>query len=223
LLKIDETVVKAALSHDRFAIAARTLHKCKIPTATIVERLKMTEARVTSAIQGADQDIMVGRVIGSSFQERLDKLCDEDTELCCPVSLMLFRDPVIASDGFIYESASVKELIRHHQISPLTREALDKKYWPAKQKKSEVMAYREACIADLLQFAEEAIASGPSELAMATTALDRVMDYLEVLTCSSQPTLAARAADVWMKTGRPVHKDLRPYLGRSSGDLRFVD
>merc|ERR1719316_1808107 len=109
---------------------------------------------------------MAGRVLDNEMQVRLDTLNDEDSELCCPVSLMLFVDPVIASDGFMYEADSVKALIRNRQVSPITREVLKKEYFPAKQKKSE----------ELLQFASDA---RPIEARMADAALDRVLEYME--------------------------------------------
>merc|ERR1712183_739136 len=52
-----------------------------------------------------------GRILGSSLQQKLDELIDEDPELCCPVSPMLFAEPVIASDGFIYDKASLTTLL----------------------------------------------------------------------------------------------------------------
>merc|ERR1712187_320711 len=64
-----------------------------------------------------------GRVLGSSLQQRLDQLTDEDPDLCCPVSLVVFAQPVIASDGFMYEQSSLMTLLRNRQVSPMTREA----------------------------------------------------------------------------------------------------
>merc|ERR550537_1619794 len=141
---------------DRFAIAARFLAKKKMPFDAIAEALKMSEARVHGAVSGKGtvQSALAGRLLGNSLQTRLDELCDEDSELCCPVTLMLFRNPVIASDGFMYEEDSVKQLIRNHQVSPITRENLKKEYFPAKQKKSEVLAFREKRAQALIQYAE---------------------------------------------------------------------
>merc|ERR1719284_39161 len=71
---------------------------------------------------------MAGRVLGSSLQQKLDRLTEEDPDLCCPVSLMVFSSPVIASDGFIYDEGSLKELLRLRQASPMTRETLKPSY-----------------------------------------------------------------------------------------------
>merc|ERR1711933_711346 len=179
LLGISEAAVDAVLTQDRYAIAARFLAKQKTPYHTISEILKMSEARVHGAVTGeaSGQSSLAGRVLGNSLQTRLDELCDEDSEMCCPVTLTLFQEPVIASDGFMYEASSVKQLIRNHQVSPITREPLKKEYYPAKQKKSEVLAFREKRAQALLQFSEETWSSEPR---MACMALDRVMEYLEV-------------------------------------------
>merc|ERR1712187_651766 len=171
----------------------------------------MSEARVHGAVQGqgeGDHSALAGRVLGNSLQQRLDELCDEDSEMCCPVTLMLFRDPVIASDGFMYEADSVKQLIRNHQVSPITREHLKKEYYPAKQKKSEVLAFREKRAKDLLQFAAETMSREPR---MTCTALDRVLEYLEALRAGQHPGLAKQAAILWEKTSRPLPDELRPY------------
>merc|ERR1719327_1372967 len=84
-----------------------------------------------------------GRVLGSNLQEKLDELLDEDLDLCCPVMLVLYEDPVIASDGFIYERSAVDTLIKNNRPSPMTREALGKDVFPAKQKKTDALQYRQ--------------------------------------------------------------------------------
>jgi hypothetical protein len=45
---------------------------------------------------------IAGRVLGSNLQAKLDELLIEDPDLCCPIALVLFSEPVIASDGFMY-------------------------------------------------------------------------------------------------------------------------
>merc|ERR1719482_2721435 len=96
-----------------------------------------------------------GRVLGSGEQEKLDELLDEDTELCCPVMLVLYEDPVIASDGFIYERSAVETLIKSNRPSPMTREALGKNVFPARQKAQEANHYREKIMKELTKFANE--------------------------------------------------------------------
>ncbi|CAF2984485.1 unnamed protein product, partial [Rotaria sp. Silwood2] len=48
---------------------------------------------------------------------------DQET-LTCPITLQVFRDPVIAKDGHVYERAAIVKWIEKHGTSPLTREAL---------------------------------------------------------------------------------------------------
>merc|ERR1712232_467439 len=172
-------------------------------------------ARVHGAVHGqaAGQSMLAGRLLGNALQARLDELCNEDSEMCCPVTLTLFQDPVIASDGFMYEQDSVKQLIRNRQCSPITREPLDKAYFPARQKKSEVHAFRESRSKELLQFAKDAMSNEPR---MAATALDRIMEYLTVLKAAQHPAIAREAAAIWEETGRPLPSELRPHLGMAS-------
>merc|ERR1712176_578659 len=94
-----------------------------------------------------------GKVLGNKYQEQLDELLQEDPELCCPVSLVLFLNPVIASDGFMYEKASLEGLLRASMASPMTRERLKKDYLPAKQRKSAALEFRENRTKELLRFA----------------------------------------------------------------------
>merc|ERR1712187_830573 len=125
------------------------------------------------------------------------------------MGLTLFQEPVIASDGFIYEESSLKRLISNHQVSPLTREALTQEYYHAKKKKSEATSFREKRTEALLHFAQDAFPSAPR---MSGIALDRVVEYLEVLQASQYPALSQRTAALWKTTGRPLPSVLRPFL-----------
>ncbi|CAF2127360.1 unnamed protein product [Rotaria magnacalcarata] len=51
---------------------------------------------------------------------------NEDLEtLTCPITLQLFRDPVIAADGHAYERVAIVKWIEKHGTSPMTREPLN--------------------------------------------------------------------------------------------------
>lgn len=214
LLGITEEALRKALSHDRYASAVRMLAQRKVPREVICEKLNMTEARVSAALSrhgGANRgenDMMCGRVLGSEMQQRLDTLLHEDSELCCPVTLVVFIKPVIASDGFMYECDSVKALIRNRQASPMTREDLSRTYFPANQKKSEVMAFREKRSDELLKFATAAILEQPS---MAISALARVQEYLDVLEPQNVPGIARKAASLWLQAGRGLPASLQNF------------
>ena len=45
---------------------------------------------------------------------------------CCPVTMELMRDPVVASDGFTYERDTLTKLLTTTRCSPLTRETLNR-------------------------------------------------------------------------------------------------
>jgi hypothetical protein len=46
-------------------------------------------------------------------------------DLICPITLDIYRDPVIAQDGHVYERAAIVRWIEQQGTSPLTREPLD--------------------------------------------------------------------------------------------------
>merc|ERR1711879_62355 len=140
-----------------------------------------------------------GRVLGSSLQQKLDELIDEDPDLCCPVSLMIFADPVVASDGFIYERASLTTLLANRQASPMTRETLKQEYQPAQQKRVEAHGYRKKRSGALLQFAREAASQQPE---MAITALERITDYISILPPQESRSLAGEASHLYSQLGR---------------------
>ena len=48
----------------------------------------------------------------------------EPAHLCCPVSLDLLRDPVMAADGFTYEREAIKRWLETHDTSPQTNDKL---------------------------------------------------------------------------------------------------
>ena len=55
--------------------------------------------------------------------EGINEIKKED--LICPITLEMFRDPVIAGDGHIYEREAIVQWIREHGTSPLTRQQLN--------------------------------------------------------------------------------------------------
>merc|ERR1711977_413966 len=108
--------------------AVRTLAEKGIPSSQIATLLSVDESAVSTVIAGATGAQV--RVLGSNLQEKLDELLSEDPDLCCPVSLMLLSDPVVASDGFMYEKASLEGILKSNAISPMTRERLNKQFFP---------------------------------------------------------------------------------------------
>merc|ERR1711977_336666 len=105
---------------ERTVDAVRTLAEKGIPVSQIATLLSVDESAVSTVIAGATGPQV--RVLGSNLQEKLDELLEEDPDLCCPISLMLLSDPVLASDGFIYEKASFEQLLKTTvPVSPFTR------------------------------------------------------------------------------------------------------
>jgi len=200
LLGIDSSALQAALGYDRFALAAQVLAKRRVPPEKIADKLNMSESRV-HAVCLRGNELIGGRILGNNLQSRLDTLLKEEAELCCPVSLCLFTDPVIASDGHTYESISLKAIIRTGQPSPMTRERLEKIYFPAKDLKCRVIAYRERRTDELLSFVEDAVDEQP---AMANQALERVVEYIDVLKPSNARERTARAVKLLERAGRHV-------------------
>lgn len=192
---------RPAPQDDRLSKAVKALSDQGMGVAQIAPLLGMDEASVAALMAAAPAPGGAGRVLGSELQMKLDKLLDEDSQLCCPVSLLLFVEPVLASDGFMYEKASLQGLLRNHMVSPMTRERLKQEFLPARQKRSAAIEFRTARAEELLRFAEEAAREQPR---MASQALQRASEYIEVLGAGNVRTLASRAADLWRQSGQPL-------------------
>ncbi len=48
----------------------------------------------------------------------------ENNDLICPITWEIFRDPIIAKDGHVYEREAITTWILQNGTSPLTREPL---------------------------------------------------------------------------------------------------
>jgi hemoglobin len=158
------------------------------------------------AVQAPMAGRMAGRILGSTLQQKFDKLTEEDPELCCPVSLMVLTNPVLASDGFIYEESSLKQLLENRQVSPMTRECLKQEYRRARNKKSEAIAFRLERTKELLDFAAEAVAE-QKQLTLA--ALRRVEEYVAPLDSDVAHKLAQNAMHLYSKLGLSAPVALR--------------
>ncbi|CAF0968915.1 unnamed protein product [Adineta ricciae] len=59
----------------------------------------------------------------------MSRIVNESTiaieDLVCPITLEVFRDPVVAQDGHAYEREAITKWILEHGTSPLTREPLE--------------------------------------------------------------------------------------------------
>jgi len=183
---------------DRLLSAARSLSERGMSTADIAQMLAVDEAQLSAALMVTSQ---AGRVLDSHWQRQLDELLNEDPEFCCPVSLMLFKEPVIASDGFMYEKESLEGLWKNQMKSPMTRESLKQTMTPAIQRRSESIKFREDRSAKLLKFASEAAVEHPQ---MSLEAMNRATEYLEVLQPASVPSLGQQAIALYQRLGKPI-------------------
>merc|ERR1719171_1204555 len=95
--------------------SARSGASCPFSSASVVTA---SPSAVTGATSSSER--VVGRILGSALQEELDNLLYEDPDLSCPITLVLFCDPVVASDGCVYEKSAIEELIRTQGLSPMT-------------------------------------------------------------------------------------------------------
>lgn len=125
-LHLDEEKVKAVLAPpppeaakpqplaEPLAGAARTMAERGVTMEQIAQMLDVDLEAVKMTVHpGAGADTGThgeGKVVGNPLQERLDQLLEEEAELCCPVTLVLFVDPVLAGDGFAYERTAVCQL-----------------------------------------------------------------------------------------------------------------
>eukprot|EP00746_Dinoflagellata_sp_MGD_P163229 gnl/MRDRNA2_/MRDRNA2_91157_c0_seq1.p1 gnl/MRDRNA2_/MRDRNA2_91157_c0~~gnl/MRDRNA2_/MRDRNA2_91157_c0_seq1.p1 ORF type:complete len:936 (-),score=212.41 gnl/MRDRNA2_/MRDRNA2_91157_c0_seq1:396-2975(-) len=184
---------------ERSAEAARTLADRGISTPQISMLLNVDEAAVDAAVRGG-QEAQVGRVLDNNLQQKLDELLTEDADLCCPINLMVLSDPVVASDGFIYEKASLEQLLRGDAVSPMTRQGLKTQFFPAKERKKKALEFREIRSKELLAFANEAIVAGQQR--MAGEAAERVLDYITGLPRGSCAALETKLTELYLKLGR---------------------
>ena len=185
---------------ERTADAVRTLAEKGVAASQIATLLSVDESAVNAVIAGATGAQV--RVLGSNLQEKLDELLEEDPDLCCPISLMLLSDPVLASDGFIYEKASFQQILKTNATSPFTREKLTRKFCPAKERMKLALEFRETRSKELLAFAGELIEAGQQQ--MASEAAERVADYIKGLAPGSCATIESKLRETYSRLGRTV-------------------
>ena len=153
-----------------------------------------------------------GRVLGSPRQARLDVLLTEDTDLSCPITLLLFQQPVVASDGGIYERAAVVKLMQLGGLSPITHRKLSPEFSPAEDVKMRATAFMSARALELLDFAQEAHKA--DAYVMAVQAAERAKEYVAALDNEDRdPALVRKLRETWRALGRspPALDKLDPH------------
>ena len=101
---------------------------------------------------------------------------------------MVYEDPVIASDGFVYEREAIEQLIHANRASPMTRETLQPQVYPAMQNKSRANTFKEERGLELCKFVEENAAAEP---ALGQQAIERVREYMD-----KAPSLVTRQVEL---------------------------
>jgi len=156
----------------------------------------------SSSSTGSASGQQAGRMLDDPLQAELDALLLEEPELVCPITLTLMLDPVIASDGCVYERAAVVELARVQGVSPITRAALTGQVVTASEQTAKVFTFMTARAEEMLGFVARAKKQGKE--VMALTALDRLKDYLAALTEGAEPELTRRFIGLCEELGRVV-------------------
>eukprot|EP00435_Cladocopium_sp_Y103_P058783 s1114_g20.t1 len=81
------------------------------------------------------------------FMSEVKELLTDPVELCCPISLQLMEDPVIAEDGYTYERSCIQRSLEVKRESPMTNQPIQSlALIPNRDKKSAVVVYREAVV-----------------------------------------------------------------------------
>eukprot|EP00441_Pelagodinium_beii_P033832 CAMPEP_0197637400 /NCGR_PEP_ID=MMETSP1338-20131121/12637_1 /TAXON_ID=43686 ORGANISM="Pelagodinium beii, Strain RCC1491" /NCGR_SAMPLE_ID=MMETSP1338 /ASSEMBLY_ACC=CAM_ASM_000754 /LENGTH=1270 /DNA_ID=CAMNT_0043209821 /DNA_START=41 /DNA_END=3853 /DNA_ORIENTATION=- len=137
----------------------------------------------------------VGRILGSVLQDSLDELMHEDPELSCPITLVLFIDPVVASDGCVYEKDAIQEVLRTQGLSPTTHKPLSPQLFPAQEAQERVRCFMLERGGKLLEFAKQALQQ--SQAGMLRLVCDRIRDYLAVLTPAAAPFLLSGLEELY--------------------------
>ena len=142
-------------------------------------------------------------------------LLTEDTDLSCPITLLLFQQPVVASDGGIYERAAVVKLMQLGGLSPITHRKLSPEFSPAEDVKMRATAFMSARALELLDFAQEAHKA--DAYVMAVQAAERAKEYVAALDNEDRdPALVRKLRETWRALGRspPPVDQLDPHERR---------
>jgi len=98
----------------------------------------------------------------------------------------------------------------------MTREVLKSEHQAATEKMAEVQEFRHRRSEELVSFALKAAAQRPQ---MATTALERAMDYLAVLRTERARALVAEAARIQGKLGQADRESMQPSINRTRSSM----
>ena len=196
MMKLDLAAVKLALAPpdlgdpsvvqplaEPMASAAKTMAERGISPEDIAKMLNVDVEAVKATVHvgaGADMGHAAGKKVGNPTQIRMDELMEEEEDLCCPVLLVLFIDPIKAPDGFTYERTAADGLTNAAGkfVSPMTREELPAAFVAAADICEKAKAFRIERGAKLLAFSAEV---APVQPGMAVEVMERISEYLSAL------------------------------------------
>ena len=142
------------------AIPTETPHQ-PITTCTVPSNIRRLQSTIPMASlagkrkRGADEEAAAGGSGPSQRSGNTHAPNPEDIDLTCPISLELFENPVVASDGNTYSRAGIEEWFRNgHHNSPLTQERLELTLYPNRAVAKNVQKYKTTMGLKLIEIIE---------------------------------------------------------------------
>eukprot|EP00892_Ulva_mutabilis_P003541 jgi/Ulvmu1/1559/UM110_0022.1 len=98
----------------------------------------------TDAATDAAADGMLPCDLSAKLQVYRKEECGQVPELfLCPISREVMENPVLASDGHVYERAQIEAWLKAHQTSPMTNMAMRPEVRPVLSLRSEIQAFKQ--------------------------------------------------------------------------------
>jgi hypothetical protein len=142
--------------------------------------------------------------------------------LTCPLTKKLYIDPVIKSDGFVYEKTSIDAWQKIHDFSPVTGEEFEdiKTQFPDRSMKSLVSSYRTKTIEKCIQCVQMLILEGKNNNTdIIDKLISRITDLSSVLDDNEKKVIKEKKSMlVQRKIDKEKHKELSVLLS-----LNFVE
>lgn len=122
-----------------------------------------------------------------NFMSEVKELLTDPVDLCCPISLQLMEEPVIAEDGYTYERSSIQHSLEVKQESPLTKQPIQSlALFPNRDKKSAVVVYKEAVVQRVISIKHRLLSSTSNDEAL------KLLEKAEVFVRPLLPDTSAR-------------------------------
>lgn len=111
-------------------------------TVTLLEGCGRVAAGTVTGVMEAVGDL--GCDLGAKLQVYRKEECGHVPELfLCPISREIMENPVLASDGHVYERAQIEAWLQAHQTSPMTNMAMRPEVAPVLSLRSEIQAFKQ--------------------------------------------------------------------------------